>query len=44
LKITVPTKVKDFLAEATTLQMHGSPDEIANIVLILASDAASFIA
>lgn len=34
---------KAFLASATALQRLGHPDEIAKIVLFLASDAASFI-
>lgn len=37
------TEVKDYLASVAALQRLGNPDEIANAVLFLASDNASFI-
>ncbi|MDO1450571.1 SDR family oxidoreductase [Rhodocytophaga aerolata] len=43
LTSVVPTEAQGFLAGATALQRLGNPDEIANTVLFLASDAASFI-
>ncbi len=43
LTSVVPLEVQGFLAGATALQRLGNPDEIANTVLFLASDAASFI-
>lgn len=43
LTSVVPTEEQGFLAGATALQRLGNPDEIANTVLFLASDAASFI-
>ncbi|MBW8243697.1 SDR family oxidoreductase [Muricauda oceani] len=39
----VTPEVKDYLATVTALQRLGSPDEIADTVLFLASDNASFI-
>lgn len=40
----VPTEeAKDYLASATALQRIGNPDEIANAVVFLTSDRASFI-
>lgn len=43
LTSVVPLEAQGFLAGATALQRLGNPDEIANTVLFLASDAASFI-
>jgi NAD(P)-dependent dehydrogenase (short-subunit alcohol dehydrogenase family) len=43
LEGAVPEGAKDFLAGATALQRIGDPSEVANTVLFLASDAASFI-
>jgi NAD(P)-dependent dehydrogenase (short-subunit alcohol dehydrogenase family) len=43
LEYAVPPEAKGYLAAATALQRLGDPDEIAQTVLFLASDAASFI-
>lgn len=43
LESVVPEEAKGYLAGATAMQRLGDPDEIANTVLFLASDAASFI-
>lgn len=43
LENAVPAEAKGYLAAATALQRLGHPDEIANTVLFLASEAASFI-
>jgi NAD(P)-dependent dehydrogenase (short-subunit alcohol dehydrogenase family) len=43
LDSVVPSEAQAFLAGATALQRLGQPDEIAQTVLFLASDAASFI-
>jgi NAD(P)-dependent dehydrogenase (short-subunit alcohol dehydrogenase family) len=43
LENAVPAEAKGSLAAATALQRLGNPDEIAQTVLFLASDAASFI-
>ena len=43
LTSVVPVEAQVFLAGATALQRLGHPDEIAQTVLFLASDAASFI-
>lgn len=43
LTSVVPVEAQIFLAGATALQRLGNPDEIAQTVLFLASDAASFI-
>lgn len=43
LTSVAPTEAQVFLAGATALQRLGNPDEIAQTVLFLASDAASFI-
>ncbi|RQO65937.1 short-chain dehydrogenase [Pedobacter sp. KBW06] len=43
LDSVVPAEAKEHLAAATALQRLGNPDEIANTVLFLASDGASFI-
>jgi len=39
----VTPEIKDYLATVTVLHGLGSPNEIANTVLFLASDSASFI-
>jgi len=39
----VTPEIKDYLATVTALQRLGSPNEIANTVMFLASDNASFI-
>lgn len=43
LEDAMPAEAKAHLAAATSLQRLGDPDEIANTVLFLASDAAGFI-
>lgn len=43
LENAVPAEAKEYLSGATALQRIGDPDEIAQTVLFLASDAASFI-
>lgn len=43
LDSVIPAEAKAHLAGATALQRLGDPDEIAQTVLFLASDAASFI-
>ncbi len=43
LEYVVPAEAKPHLAAATALQRLGDPDEIANTVLFLSSDAASYI-
>jgi len=43
LESVVPPEAKEYLAAATALQRMGEPDEIAQTVMFLASDAASFI-
>lgn len=43
LESVIPSEGKPLLAAATALQRLGDPDEIAQTVLFLASDAASFI-
>jgi NAD(P)-dependent dehydrogenase (short-subunit alcohol dehydrogenase family) len=43
LENAIPAEAKESLAGATALQRIGNPDEIAQTVLFLASDAASFI-
>jgi NAD(P)-dependent dehydrogenase (short-subunit alcohol dehydrogenase family) len=43
LEGAIPPEAHDHLAGATAMQRIGDPDEIANTVLFLASDAASFI-
>jgi NAD(P)-dependent dehydrogenase (short-subunit alcohol dehydrogenase family) len=43
LENAVPAEAKPHLAAATALQRLGDPDEIAQTVLFLSSDAASFI-
>ncbi|MXN92919.1 SDR family oxidoreductase [Flavobacterium sp. Sd200] len=43
LEGVVPVEARGYLASATAMQRIGHPDEIANPVLFLASDAASFI-
>lgn len=43
LEYVVPAEAKPHLAAATALKRLGDPDEIANTVLFLSSDAASYI-
>lgn len=43
LNSVVSTEIKEYLASVTALQRLGRPDEIAQTVLFLASDAASYI-
>lgn len=43
LEYAVPAEAKPHLAAATAMQRLGDPDEIAQTVLFLSSDAASFI-
>ena len=43
LDLVAPTEAKSHLAASTALQRIGTADEVANMVLFLASDAASFI-
>lgn len=43
LDTVIPAEVKPYLAAATSMQRLGDPDEVANPVLFLASEAASFI-
>lgn len=43
LENAVPAEAKGYLASITALQRLGNPDEIAKVVLFLASDDASFI-
>jgi len=43
LESVLNAEAKDQIAAATSMQRLGNPDEIANTVLFLASDAASFI-
>ncbi len=43
LENAVPSEAKAHLAAATALQRIGDPDEVAQAVLFLSSDAASFI-
>jgi len=40
---TVPQKVLQMVKERTSLNRLGTPDEIANVCVFLASDASSFI-
>ncbi len=43
LDSTVTPEIKDYLSSVTALQRLGSPGDIANTVLFLASENASFI-
>lgn len=43
LENAIPQEAREYLASITALQRLGAPDEIAKVVLFLASDNASFI-